>query len=48
MQIRPRIGRRLPATQVSAELLACRGTPSPYPMGTSPSVVACSAIQVWP
>ena len=37
MQIRPRIGRRLPSTQTSAVFPAWRGTPSPYPSGTRPT-----------
>ena len=48
MQILPRTGRRLPPTQASATLEACRGTPSPYPAGTRPTVVGCEAVQVCP
>lgn len=53
MQTRPRIGRRRPRTVTSAAgpvgpVAAWRGTPSPYPAGTSPSVVGPGATQVWP
>ena len=48
MQTRPRTGRRTPVTDTSSTLLPARGTPSPYPTGTRPTVVSSSATQVWP
>src|SRR5438093_116809 len=40
MQTRPAIGRTRPATRTGPALLAARGTPSPYPRGTTASVVS--------
>jgi hypothetical protein len=48
MQTRPRTGRGESPTHTDAALPAARGTPSPYPAGTTPTVVSCSATQVWP
>src|SRR3954470_7486287 len=48
MQIRPTMVRRAPPDWTGPPLDACRGSPSPYPSGTSPSVDGRGAVQVRP
>lgn len=48
MQIRPTMVRRAPPAWTGAPFDACRGSPSPYPSGISPSVDGRGAVQVSP
>src|SRR2546421_6895498 len=48
IQTRPATVRRFPASHTGPRLDACRGTPSPYPSGTTANVVSSEVVYVCP